>query len=72
MNERAKLLKVTAIITSFTTILCLMFIVAVCVKDGFVIYPFVGFLLAFVCCIRFWKMYVDEKKRLLQNTTTHK
>ncbi|HZK56523.1 MAG TPA: hypothetical protein VFC84_20390 [Desulfosporosinus sp.] len=61
MNERAKLLRVSAIIASILTILCTMFIVTFCVKDGFTIYPYFGLLVAFVSCIRLWKMFLDEK-----------
>jgi hypothetical protein len=62
MNERAKLLKVTAIVASIFTILCLIFIVIICIKYGFTIYPYIGLLLSFVSCIKLWKSYIDEKK----------
>lgn len=60
MNERAKLLKVIAIISSILIIL--YFIVIICIDDGFIIYSNIGLLISIVCCIRLWKDYIDEKK----------
>ena len=63
MRERAKLLKVTAIIASFIDILFLMFIILICDKDGLGIYPYLGLLIVVTGCnIKLWKMYIDEKK----------
>jgi len=62
MNDRAKILKVTAIIASVTVILCLVFLIIFSVKEGFAIYLYLFWLSAFVCCIPLWKMYVDAKK----------
>ena len=64
MNDRAKVLKVTAIIASFTIILYLMFnvTITICAKDGFTKYPYIFLLISVVPCIYLWKMYIDEKK----------
>lgn len=59
MNERAKLLRVSASIASILTILCSMLILYV--KNDSEIYPYIGLLVAFVSCIRLWKMFLDEK-----------
>lgn len=62
MSERAKLLKVAAIIASFLAMLCLMLIIIFSDKDDFIIYPYLCWLIGFISCIRLWKMYVDAKK----------
>ena len=63
MSERAKVLKVVAIISSTMTILSLMFIVIVSYIVDVGIYPYAGILLAILSCIFLWKQYIDEKKR---------
>lgn len=62
MNDRAKVLKVTAIITSSVTILSLMFCIIFSAIDGFSLYSYFGLLIAIGSCIILWKMYIDEKK----------
>ncbi|MFA6942011.1 MAG: hypothetical protein WCQ54_13700 [Clostridiaceae bacterium] len=62
MSEKAKLLKVIAIIASFTSLLCLMFIVTISVIDGFTIYPYIFLLISVMPLIYLWKLYIDEKK----------
>jgi undecaprenyl pyrophosphate phosphatase UppP len=62
MNDRAKILKVTTIIASFSAILCLVLMIIFSVKESFTIYPYLCWLIGFVSCIRLWKMYVDAKK----------
>jgi len=62
MSERAKILKVAAIIGTFFIMLCLMLIVIFSYKDNFIIYPYLFWLIGFISCIRLWKMYVDAKK----------
>lgn len=62
MRERAEVLKVIAIIASFTTLLCLMFIVTISVIDGFTIYPYIFLLISVMPLIYLWKIYIDEKK----------
>lgn len=61
MSERAKILKVVAIITSFTIVLTLFFIVTICGKDRFIIYPYLCLLLALGGNISLWRMYINEK-----------
>jgi hypothetical protein len=51
MNDRAEILKVTAIIASVTVILCLVFLIIFSVKEGFTIYPYLFWLSAFVYCM---------------------
>jgi undecaprenyl pyrophosphate phosphatase UppP len=62
MSDRAKILKVTAIIASFSAILCLVLMIIFSAKESFAIYPYLCWLIGFVSCIRLWKMYVDAKK----------
>jgi len=64
MNDRARLLRVIAIIASCTLILCLMFIVTItiCAKGSFSIYPYISLLISIIPCIYLWKIYIDEKK----------
>ena len=60
MSERAKLLKVSAFIASFTDILCLIIIIYV-LKCS-VVYPYLFWIISFICCMYLWKSYIDEKK----------
>jgi len=62
MSERAKVLKVIAIIASFTALLCLVFVVTISVIDGFTIYPYIFLLTSVMPLIYLWKIYIDEKK----------
>lgn len=62
MNDRAKLIKVTAIITSSVTLLSLIFCIIFSVIDGFSLYSYFGLLIAVGGCIILWKMYIDAKK----------
>lgn len=61
MNDRAELLKVTASIASCVALLFLIFSIIISGIDEFTIYPYLCWLLAFVNCIRLWKMYADAR-----------
>jgi TctA family transporter len=62
MNDKAKILKVSAAIASFLAILCLAFLIIFSTKEGFTIYPYLFWLIAFISCICLWKMHFDAKK----------
>jgi len=62
MNDRAKILKVSAIIASSLTIMCLVFFITIIDTKGFTVYDYLILLIPFISCIRLWKMYVDASK----------
>ncbi|PRR81878.1 hypothetical protein [Clostridium vincentii] len=61
MNDRSKIFKVSAIIASLLTVLCLVFNIIISIIKGFTIYPYLVLLIAFISCGGLWKMYVDAK-----------
>lgn len=61
MTERAKLLKVIAIIASFTFALGLMVVATISSISGFTIYPYISLLISVISLIYLWKIYIDEK-----------
>jgi len=69
MSERAKLLKVSAMIASFLSILLLMFIITISIVDDFRIYTYFFLIIVGSSCIRLWKMYMDKKVRTVRPCT---
>ena len=62
MSQRAKLLKVSAMIGSFLVIIFLMFNIILSIIDGFKIYTYFIVPIVVISDIRLWKMYIDERK----------
>ena len=62
MSDRAKILRVTAIISSSLILLTFIIILIINGKDGLIIYPYFPLLISIMPCIILWKMCIDEKK----------
>jgi hypothetical protein len=63
MKDRAKRLKLLAIIASFYALLSLIIILVISGADGISIYLYISFIISLIPCVGLWKMYADEKKR---------
>jgi hypothetical protein len=62
MNDKAKIFKVAAMVGSSFATLYLVIMIIFSAKEGFTIYPYLFWLIAFISCILLWKMYFDAKK----------
>lgn len=71
MSDRAKALKVIAIISSSYVLFSLIITLIISFIDEFTIYPYIFLLISVIACISLWKMYLDEKNVIINKVIRH-